>query len=48
MTHNPLTVQVVTPIEMAAALMLDIQVACFPVISFTCCVKGISGWKDTL
>ncbi|MFN3681287.1 MAG: CBS domain-containing protein [Nitrospira sp.] len=41
MTRNPVTVQTTTPIEIAAALMLEKQVSCLPITSGNRHLEGI-------
>jgi acetoin utilization protein AcuB len=48
MTRNPVTVQATTPIETAAALMLEKKVSCLPVTSNNLRLEGILTWRDIL
>lgn len=48
MTHNPVTVRVTTPLETAAALMLEKKISCLPVTSDNQAVDGILSWRDLL
>ncbi len=48
MTRKPVTVQTTTPIETAAALMLEKNVSCLPVTSGNQGLEGILTWRDIL